>query len=185
MGISLQSVFDTLQTYLGSAYANDFNQFGRTYQVRLQGESSARGTPDDILRLRLRDAEGRVVPLAALATVEERTGPSIIVRHNLYPASSIKGSNAAGFSSGQANRRSGIAAIAALGGASGVVCPPLLPVAALSQGVWLVASAPFLRFVARREGLRFALYAAAVHYALSTVVGAAAVSAPLGRGSRR
>ena len=90
-----------------------------------------------------------------------------------------------GFSSGQANRRSGIAAIAALGGASGVVCPPLLPVAALSQGVWLVASAPFLRFVARREGLGFALYAAAVHYALSTVVGAAAVSAPLGRGSRR
>lgn len=102
MGLSLQSVFDTLQTYLGSAYANDFNQFGRTYQVRLQGESSARAKPDDILRLRLRDAEGRLVPLAALASVEERVGPSTIVRHNLYPSSSIKGANAPGFSSGEA-----------------------------------------------------------------------------------
>jgi len=89
-----------------------------------------------------------------------------------------------GFSSGQANRRAGIAAMAALGGAAGVVFPPLLPLALPAQAVWLGASAPFLGFVARREGLGFAVYAAGVHFALSAVVGAAAVSAPIGRGSR-
>lgn len=89
-----------------------------------------------------------------------------------------------GFSSGQANGRAGFAAVAALGGALGVF-PPLLPVAAPAQLAWLAASAPFLGFVWRREGAGFALYCAGVHYALSTVVGAAAVSAPFGRGSRR
>ncbi|MEM9803312.1 MAG: efflux RND transporter permease subunit, partial [Planctomycetota bacterium] len=102
MGISLQSVFDTLQTYLGSAYANDFNRFGRTYQVRIQGEAEARGAPEDVLRLRLRDASGRTVPLAALAEVENRVGPAILVRHNLYPAAPIKGSATAGASSVEA-----------------------------------------------------------------------------------
>ncbi len=102
MGISLQTVFDTLQMNLGSAYANDFNQFGRTYQVRVQAEAGARGSPEDILRLRMRAADGRIVPLAALATVEERAGPATIIRHNLYPAASIKGGAAPGFSSGQA-----------------------------------------------------------------------------------
>jgi len=89
------------------------------------------------------------------------------------------------FSSGQANRRSGIAAIAALGGAAGFLFPPLLPLALPAQAIWFAASAPFLSFVARREGVSFALYAAGVHWTLSTVVGAAALSAPFGRGSRR
>ncbi|MEM9378532.1 MAG: multidrug efflux RND transporter permease subunit [Planctomycetota bacterium] len=102
LGISLQTVFDTLQTNLGSAYANDFNQFGRTYQVRVQAEARARAEPDDILRLRMKTQDGRTVPLAALATVEEQVGPATIIRHNLYPAASIKGNAATGFSSGQA-----------------------------------------------------------------------------------
>lgn len=89
------------------------------------------------------------------------------------------------FSSGQANRRSGIAAVAALGGAAGLLFPPLFPVSLPAQAVWFAASAPFLGFVARREGVPFALYAAGVHWTLSTVVGAAALSAPFGRGSRR
>jgi glycosyltransferase involved in cell wall biosynthesis len=89
-----------------------------------------------------------------------------------------------GFSSGQANRRSGVAAAAALLGAAGVLFPPLLPVALPAQAAWLVASAPFLGWVARREGVPFAVYSAGVHFALSAVVGAAAVSAPLGRGTR-
>ncbi|MCA8965258.1 MAG: multidrug efflux RND transporter permease subunit [Planctomycetes bacterium] len=102
MGLSLQTVFDALQTYLGSSYANDFNRFSRTYQVRVQAESAARATPDDILRLRIRNPAGQIVPLAALASVELRHGPATIVRHNLYPAASIKGRSAAGFSSGDA-----------------------------------------------------------------------------------
>lgn len=89
-----------------------------------------------------------------------------------------------GFSSGQANRRAGFAAAAAFGGALGVF-PPLWPIAAPAQLAWLAASAPFLGFVWRREGSGFALYCAGVHYALSAVVGAAAVTAPFGRGSRR
>jgi len=102
MGMSLQDVFDALQTNFGSAYANDFNRFGRTYQVRVQAEGTARATPDDLLALRLRRASGEIVPLRALATVEERLGPATIVRHNLYPAASIKGGAAPGSSSGQA-----------------------------------------------------------------------------------
>jgi len=102
LGISMSAVFDTLQTYLGSAYANDFNAFGRTFQVRLQADAEYRATPEDILDLRLRDASGRTVPLASLCTVEERFGPSSVTRFNLYPTSSVKGQAAPGFSSGQA-----------------------------------------------------------------------------------
>jgi len=101
MGISLQTVFNTLQTYLGSAYANDFNEFGRTYQVRLQGESETRSVPSDIGKLRMGTSDGRIVPMASVATVEERVGPASIVRFNLYPSASIKGSAAPGISSGQ------------------------------------------------------------------------------------
>ncbi|MCO4772388.1 MAG: glycosyltransferase family 2 protein [Deltaproteobacteria bacterium] len=90
-----------------------------------------------------------------------------------------------GFSSGQANRRSGIAAVAAFGGVAGLLFPPLLPLAIPAQAVWFAASAPFLSLAARREGLGFAVYAAGVHFTLSAVVGAAAVSAPLGQGSRQ
>lgn len=90
-----------------------------------------------------------------------------------------------GFSSGQANRRSGLAALGALGGAAGLVLPPLLPLAVPCGLIWLGASAPFLGFVVRREGPAFAAYAAGTHFALSAVVGAAALSAPFGRGSRR
>ena len=93
-----------------------------------------------------------------------------------------------GFSSGQANRRSAAGALAALGGAAShagaVVFPPLLLPALACDAVWLAATGPFLRYVAREEGVRFALYAASVHYTLSAVIGAAAVSAPLGKGSR-
>ena len=101
MGMSLQSVFGTLQAYLGSAYANDFNAFNRTYQVRVQAEASARATPDDILDLRIRGPQGSV-PLRAVASIEERFVPATLNRYNLYPAASIKGQAVAGQSSGQA-----------------------------------------------------------------------------------
>lgn len=93
-----------------------------------------------------------------------------------------------GFSSGQANPRAAAAALAALGGAAGhagsVVFPPLLVPALACDAVWAASTGPFLGYVAREEGVRFAAYAAGVHYALSAVIGAAALSAPLGRGTR-
>ncbi len=90
-----------------------------------------------------------------------------------------------GFSSGQANRRSAAAAVCALGGAVGTATFPLgLPLATAGTAGYLAATAPFLRFVARREGVAFAAYAAGVHYALSAVIGAAALSTPLGSVSR-
>jgi len=102
LGIPMQTVFDTLQANLGGSYANDFNTLNRTFQVRVQADSQFRARPNDILKLKLRDGEGRIIPLAALATVEEHFGPSTISRYNLYPAASVSGSPAAGFSSGQA-----------------------------------------------------------------------------------
>lgn len=93
-----------------------------------------------------------------------------------------------GFSSGQANHRSGAAAVFALGSAAGhlalPVAPLLLPAVLVADLGYVVAAGPFLGFVAGREGLRFAIYAGAAHYALSAVVGAAALSSPFGRGSR-
>jgi len=90
-----------------------------------------------------------------------------------------------GFSSGQANRRSAAAAVFALSGAVGAATFPLgLPLVAAGTTGYLAASAPFLRFVAHREGPAFAAYAAGVHYALCAVIGAAAVSTPFGAVSR-
>ena len=93
-----------------------------------------------------------------------------------------------GFSSGQANPRSGVAALAALAGvashAGSMVFPPLVVPALACDAVWLASTGGFLRYVGKEEGLRFAVYSAGVHYALSAVIGAAAVSAPLGKGSR-
>lgn len=102
LGIPLSAVFDTLQAYLGSAYVNDFNKFGRTYPVMVQADPEFRADRDDIRRLDVRDAEGDMVPLSTVATVEETLGPQIITRYNLYPSASINGAAASGYSSGQA-----------------------------------------------------------------------------------
>ncbi|HVN38409.1 MAG TPA: multidrug efflux RND transporter permease subunit [Myxococcota bacterium] len=102
LGIPLDSVFATLQAYLGSAYVNDFNRFGRTYQVRVQADSAFRATAADIERLVVRNPEGKMVPLAAMVNVREVLGPQIVSRYNLYPTAAITGEAAAGRSSGQA-----------------------------------------------------------------------------------
>jgi hydrophobic/amphiphilic exporter-1 (mainly G- bacteria), HAE1 family len=104
LGLNLTDVFAELQTNLGGSYANDFTAFGRSYQVKVQAESAFRSRPEDILRLKARSADGRVVPFSSFAVVEERLGPSMIARYNLYPAVSVKGQPAAGFSSGEALR---------------------------------------------------------------------------------
>jgi HAE1 family hydrophobic/amphiphilic exporter-1 len=104
LDVSLNEVFGTLQTYLGSAYVNDFNKFGRTWQVKVQADHQFRVEPEDIRRLDVRDAEGRMVPVGTLVSVEQTLGPQTIFRYNLFPAASITGQAAPGFSSGQALR---------------------------------------------------------------------------------
>jgi HAE1 family hydrophobic/amphiphilic exporter-1 len=102
MQVPLSSVFNTLQTYLGSYYVNDFNKFGRTWQVKVQADHQFRMAPDDIRRLDMRDAAGNMVPIGTLVNVDQILGPQTILRYNLYPSASITGEAAAGSSSGQA-----------------------------------------------------------------------------------
>ncbi|MGD9634550.1 MAG: efflux RND transporter permease subunit [Pirellulales bacterium] len=102
IGIPLDSIFNTLQTALGSAYVNDFNLFGRTFQVRVQADQKFRLEPEDILKLEVRDRRGKMVPLGTLCKVEKRLGPQIVPRYNMYPSAMINGSAAPGFSSGEA-----------------------------------------------------------------------------------
>ncbi|MDF1853184.1 MAG: multidrug efflux RND transporter permease subunit [Verrucomicrobiales bacterium] len=102
MGIPMNSVFETLQVYLGSAYVNDFTQFGRSFQVKAQADGPFRAEPENILDLQIRNAQGGMTPLGAVASVEESYGPQIVNRFNLYPSIKISGSSAPGFSSGQA-----------------------------------------------------------------------------------
>jgi HAE1 family hydrophobic/amphiphilic exporter-1 len=102
LGIPLDQVFGTLQAYLGSAYVNDFNKFGRTWQVTVQADNRFRIKPEDIRSLEVRNASGEMVPLGTLIDVEQTVGPQTILRYNLYPTASITGSAAPGYSSGQA-----------------------------------------------------------------------------------
>ncbi|HWP00208.1 MAG TPA: multidrug efflux RND transporter permease subunit [Methylococcus sp.] len=102
MNVPLNEIFDTLQVYLGSLYVNDFNRFGRTYQVVAQADARFRMHPSDITRLKARNAEGGMVPLGSLLQVREITGPDKVTRYNLYPAAEITGQTLPGTSSGQA-----------------------------------------------------------------------------------
>jgi len=102
LDVSLNEVFGTLQAYLGSAYVNDFNKFGRTWQVKVQADHQFRIEPKDIRQLEVRDAEGRMVPIGTLVAVERTLGPQTIQRYNLFPSAAITGQAAPGFSSGQA-----------------------------------------------------------------------------------
>ena len=102
MQVPLQTVFGTLQAYLGSAYVNDFTYNNRSYQVRVQAESDFRASPKDIERLDVRDADGEMIPISSLVEVKEEFGPSVVQRYKLYPSASINGSAAPGVSSGQA-----------------------------------------------------------------------------------
>jgi hydrophobe/amphiphile efflux-1 (HAE1) family protein/NodT family efflux transporter outer membrane factor (OMF) lipoprotein len=101
-GVPLQNLFETLQVYLGSLYVNDFNLFGRTYQVVAQADSSFRDGADDITRFKTRNAQGQMVPLGTLVTVRDSYGPDRAQRYNGYPAAEINGGPAPGVSSGQA-----------------------------------------------------------------------------------
>ncbi|HEY0947356.1 MAG TPA: efflux RND transporter permease subunit, partial [Opitutaceae bacterium] len=104
-GVPLQNVFETMQIYLGSLYVNDFNRFGRTYQVVAQADAEFRDHAEDIARLKTRNAAGQMVPLGTLVNVSETYGPDRVMRYNGYPAAEINGAAAPGFSSGQAEAK--------------------------------------------------------------------------------
>ncbi|WP_266168618.1 efflux RND transporter permease subunit [Dyella subtropica] len=101
-GVDLADVYQTMQAYLGSLYVNDFNRFGRTYQVNVSAEPGFRHEPEDILQLKTRNARGEAVPLGSFVTVKQSVGPERVMHYNGYPTAEINGGPAPGFSSGQA-----------------------------------------------------------------------------------
>ncbi|WP_420009635.1 efflux RND transporter permease subunit [Xanthomonas sacchari] len=90
-GVALTDLFDTLQTYLGSTYVNDFNQFGRTWQVIAQADAPFRESVEDIARLRTRNANGEMVPIGSMVTIKQTYGPDPVLRYNGYPAADLAG----------------------------------------------------------------------------------------------
>ncbi|HSO48793.1 MAG TPA: efflux RND transporter permease subunit, partial [Rhizobiaceae bacterium] len=102
LGMEVSDVFAALQAVLGSAYVNDFNIFGRTWQVTVQGEASERSKIDDIYRINVRNKDGEMVPVRAFAQVRLILGPQSVVRFNNVRSATINGSPAPGFSSGDA-----------------------------------------------------------------------------------
>lgn len=101
-GVSITDIFQTLQAYLGSAYVNDFTFENRNWQVNVQAEAKYRLQPEDIGQLKVRNRDGKMVPLGALLNVSDYAGPAIVNRYNMYPSAEINGSTAPGISSGQA-----------------------------------------------------------------------------------
>ncbi|WP_077002673.1 efflux RND transporter permease subunit [Variovorax sp. KK3] len=102
LGVPVQDIFDTMQIYLGSLYANDFNKFGRTYSVRVQADAEHRARAEDIGLLKVRSTSGEMVPLSALMKVDSSFGPERAMRYNGYLTADINGGPAPGFSSGEA-----------------------------------------------------------------------------------
>ncbi len=101
-GVDLADVYQTMQAYLGSLYVNDFNRFGRTYQVNVSAEQSFRSEPENILQLKTRNARGEAIPLGSFVTVRQSVGPDRVQHYNGYPTAEINGGPAPGYSSGQA-----------------------------------------------------------------------------------
>jgi hydrophobe/amphiphile efflux-1 (HAE1) family protein len=102
LDVPLGDLFETLRIYLGSAYVNDFNKFGRTYQVIAQADAPFRSTAENITQLKVRNKSGEMVPLGSVMTVKQSYGPDQVTHYNGYPAADINGSAAPGVSSGEA-----------------------------------------------------------------------------------
>ena len=100
--VDLRDLFETMRVYLGSLYVNDFNRFGRTWQVIVQADAKFRNQPEDVKLLKVRNAHGTMLPVAALADFREITGPLVLSRYNMYPSAPINGNAEKGVSSGQA-----------------------------------------------------------------------------------
>jgi multidrug efflux pump len=102
MGVQLSDVFDAMQAYLGSYYVNDFNRFGRTWQVNIQAEPGFRMDAETIRQIKVRNADGDMVPLGAVAEVRDSAGPVQITRYNMFPAAPISGASLPEVSTGEA-----------------------------------------------------------------------------------
>jgi HAE1 family hydrophobic/amphiphilic exporter-1 len=114
LNVPIGAIFDALQQNFGSVYVNDFNAFGRVYQVRAQADATFRLTEEDLTRLKVRSANGALVPLGTLVSAREVAGPSLIQRYNMYTSVPLQGQAAAGVSSGVALERMEAIAKAAL-----------------------------------------------------------------------
>ncbi len=101
-GVPLNTIFETLQVNLGSLYVNDFNRFGRTYRVVVQADAPFRMQPEDIGRLKVRNAAGEMIPLSTLLTIKHSSGPDRVMHYNSFPSADISGGPAPGYSFGQA-----------------------------------------------------------------------------------
>jgi hydrophobe/amphiphile efflux-1 (HAE1) family protein len=102
LGVKISDVFETLQSTFGQLYVNDFNRAGRVFRVHLQSESKYRAHPDDIRNVYVKSESGELIPLTALVTIREATGPELLERFNVFPSAKVLGSAAPGYSSGQA-----------------------------------------------------------------------------------
>ena len=102
LGVPLETIYQTLQINLGSLYVNDFNQFGRTYQVRVQADAPFRSHAEDIAQLKVRNDKGEMIPLSSLMRVKDSYGPDRVQRYNAYVAADLNGAPAPGVSSGEA-----------------------------------------------------------------------------------
>jgi len=100
LGVPLADVFQALQVFMGGYYVNDFNRFGRTWQVNIQADAPFRSNAESVKGLRVRNAQGEMVPLGTLATIRDATGPVTITRYDMYPAAAINGASLPGMSTG-------------------------------------------------------------------------------------
>lgn len=105
LGVNVGDVFQTLEIYMGSAFVNEFNYLGRTFQVTAQADAPNRLTSDDIARIKVRNDKGEMVPLGSITNQQDISGPARIPRFNLYPAASLNGNTAPGYSSGEGLER--------------------------------------------------------------------------------
>ncbi|MGE0755098.1 MAG: efflux RND transporter permease subunit, partial [Alphaproteobacteria bacterium] len=104
LGVPITEIFAAMQIYLGSLYVNDFNKFGRTYQVVVQADAPYRAKAEDILQLKVRNLVGEMVPLGSVVTVKQSYGPQLAMRYNGYRSADISSAASFGFSSGQAEQ---------------------------------------------------------------------------------
>src|ERR1044072_5922542 len=98
MAVALGYVFDTLQVYLGGYYVNDFNRFGRTWQVNLQADAPFRASAETVKQMKVRNADGDMVPLGAVVDIRDSVGPLTVTRYNMFPAATLTGASLPGVS---------------------------------------------------------------------------------------
>ena len=107
LNVEIPQIFETLSINLGTAYVNDFNAFGRVYQVQAQADQQFRVNREDILKLKVRSANGALVPLGTLVEIRDVAGPTLVQRYNMYVSVPVQGNAAPGVSSGDALDRDG------------------------------------------------------------------------------